>query len=127
MQYGPGVENAYAGIATAYSDSSPVLLLPLGHPRMTQDTHPLFSSMRSLASVTKSVEQLTVPERLPAAMRRAFSQLQNGQPGPVMVEIPADVAASEIEADLFGDVWMSSEHKEALSAFSEKRHPNFRG
>ena len=100
MQYGPGVENAYAGIATAYSDSSPVLLLPLGHPRQMQDTHPLFSSMRSLASVTKSVEQLTVPERLPAAMRRAFSQLQNGQPGPVMVEIPADVAASEIDPEL---------------------------
>jgi enoyl-CoA hydratase/carnithine racemase len=37
------------------------------------------------------------------------------------------VAASEIEADLFGDVWMSSEHKEALSAFGEKRRPNFRG
>ena len=37
------------------------------------------------------------------------------------------VAASEIEADLFGDVWMSSEHKEALAAFSEKRRPNFRG
>ena len=33
MQYGPGAENAYPGIATSYSDSSPVLLLPLGHPR----------------------------------------------------------------------------------------------
>ncbi len=37
------------------------------------------------------------------------------------------VSASEIEADLFGDVWMSTEHKEALSAFGEKRRPNFRG
>ena len=37
------------------------------------------------------------------------------------------VAASGIEADLFGDVWMSSEHKEALAAFGEKRRPNFRG
>ena len=33
MQYGPGAENAFPGIATAFSDSSPVLLLPLGHPR----------------------------------------------------------------------------------------------
>ena len=36
MQYGPGAENAYAGVATAYSDSTPMLLLPLGHPRERQ-------------------------------------------------------------------------------------------
>ena len=35
MQYGPGAENAFAGIASAYSDSTPLLLLPLGHPRET--------------------------------------------------------------------------------------------
>src|SRR5947199_47268 len=33
MQYGPGAENAFAGVATAYSDSVPMLLLPLGHQR----------------------------------------------------------------------------------------------
>ena len=32
MQYGPGAENAFAGIASAYSDSTPILLLPLGLP-----------------------------------------------------------------------------------------------
>ncbi|MDP5878272.1 MAG: thiamine pyrophosphate-binding protein, partial [Dehalococcoidia bacterium] len=31
MQYGPGAENAYAGVATAFSDAVPMLLLPLGH------------------------------------------------------------------------------------------------
>ena len=30
MQYGPGAENAYAGVATAFSDAVPMLLLPLG-------------------------------------------------------------------------------------------------
>ena len=30
MQYGPGAENAFPGVATAYSDSTPMLLLPLG-------------------------------------------------------------------------------------------------
>ena len=40
MQFGPGAENAYAGIATAYSDSAPILLLPrdaalrYGRPRL---------------------------------------------------------------------------------------------
>ena len=33
MQYGPGAENAFPGIATTFSDSVPVLFLPLGHPR----------------------------------------------------------------------------------------------
>ena len=32
MQYGPGAENAYAGVATAFSDAVPMLLLPLGYP-----------------------------------------------------------------------------------------------
>src|SRR5262245_3674988 len=31
MQYGPGAENAFPGVATAYSDSVPMLVLPLGH------------------------------------------------------------------------------------------------
>ncbi|MGZ8211318.1 MAG: thiamine pyrophosphate-binding protein, partial [Burkholderiales bacterium] len=44
MQYGPGAENAFAGIASAYSDSTPVLLLPLGHPRDTAQMWPLFNS-----------------------------------------------------------------------------------
>ena len=36
MQYGPGAENAYSGAATAFSDSTPMLLLPLGHPQERQ-------------------------------------------------------------------------------------------
>jgi acetolactate synthase-1/2/3 large subunit len=44
MQYGPGVENAFAGVATAYSDSVPLLLLPLGHPLDRQGIAPLFSA-----------------------------------------------------------------------------------
>src|SRR2546430_4400457 len=33
MQYGPGAANPLARVATAYSDSTPILLLPLGHQR----------------------------------------------------------------------------------------------
>src|SRR6202161_4916999 len=62
MQYGPGAENAFAGIASAYSDSTPLLLLPLGHSLEQQQVFPLFSSARSYASVTKSVETVVQPE-----------------------------------------------------------------
>src|SRR5215210_8676567 len=84
MQYGPGAENAFAGIASAYSDSSPVLLLPLGHPRETAQMWPLFNSTRTYASVTKSVEPVVLPEHIVPAMRRAFNALENGRSGPVM-------------------------------------------
>jgi acetolactate synthase I/II/III large subunit len=95
MQYGPGAENAFAGIASAYSDSSPVLLLPLGHPRETAQMWPLFNATRSYASVTKQVEPILLPEHTVPALRRAFNALKNGRPGPVMVEVPADVMTAE--------------------------------
>jgi thiamine pyrophosphate-dependent acetolactate synthase large subunit-like protein len=98
MQYGPGAENAFPGIATAYSDSVPLLLLPLGHPRDRAQVFPLFSSARTYASVTKSVETITLAEQTPEVLRRAFSGLKMGRPGPVMVEVPADVAMEDIDA-----------------------------
>jgi thiamine pyrophosphate-dependent acetolactate synthase large subunit-like protein len=98
MQYGPGAENAFPGVATAYSDSVPMLVLPLGHPRDRAQVFPLFSSARTYASVTKSVETITLAQHTSDVLRRAFSHLKMGRPGPVMVEIPADVAAEEITA-----------------------------
>jgi acetolactate synthase I/II/III large subunit len=53
MQYGPGAENAFPGVATAYSDSTPMLLLPLGHQRDRAQVFPMFSSARTYVSVTK--------------------------------------------------------------------------
>ncbi len=100
MQWGPGVENAVPGIATAYSDSSPVLCLPLGYPRERDSIKPNFSAVHGLASITKSAEQITVPQRTVDAMRRAFSALKNGRPGPVVVEVPRDIATAEVEASL---------------------------
>jgi acetolactate synthase-1/2/3 large subunit len=96
MQYGPGAENAFPGVATAFSDSVPILILPLGHQRDRAQVFPLFSSARTYASVTKWVETLNQPEQLGEVMRRAFNLLRMGRPGPVMVEIPADVAIAEI-------------------------------
>lgn len=99
MQYGPGAENAFPGIATTFSDSVPVLFLPLGHAREQAQVFPMFHSSRTYASVTKQAEHVIVPEQVPAAMRRAFSQLKNGRPGPVMVELPRDLLALDIGSD----------------------------
>ena len=101
MQYGPGAENAYSGAATAYSDSTPLLLLPLGHPTDRQGVAPLYSSLQSYASITKSIEQINTPDRTSQVMRRAFAALRQGRPGPVAVEIPADVCDYDVSEEAF--------------------------
>ena len=101
MQYGPGAENAYPGVATAYSDSTPILLLPLGEPRERQGIAPHFNSVPNYAGVTKYVEQINTPSRTTQIMRRAFAGLHQGRVGPVMVEIPSDIALEEVDESAF--------------------------
>src|SRR5437899_11520564 len=96
MRYGPGAANAFPGVATAYSDSTPMLLLPLGHPRDRAQVFPLFSSARTYASVTKSVETITVGTQVADVMRRAISLMRMGRPGPAMVEIPTDILSEDV-------------------------------
>ena len=100
MQNGPGAENAFAGVATAYSDAVPMLLLPLGHPRERDGVFPQFSSVRSFSDITKFVEQISTASQVGETMRRAFARLKMGRPGPVMVEIPSDIADVEADASI---------------------------
>lgn len=98
MQYGPGAENAFPGIASAYSDSAPILLLPLGHGRDMSQVYPMFKSTRTYDSVTKQVEEITLPGEVGNVMRRAFNALKNGRQGPVMVETPVDVVKHGLDS-----------------------------
>ena len=100
-QGGPGSENSMGGLAQAYSDNVPILYLP-GGPALSQySVKPNFSAVRTYASVSKSGEVITQPGQVSSVMRRAFHALRNGRPGPVIVEIPADVGTQEVsEADL---------------------------
>ena len=96
MQSGPGAENAFGGVAQAFGDSSPIIVLPGGYPRAINQVQPNFNSAQSYASVTKSSEQLTTPEMTADAMRRAFAAVRSGRPRPALVEIPADVSSAEV-------------------------------
>ena len=100
MQYGPGAENAYPGVATAFSDSVPMLFLPLGHPSTRESVTPMYSSLKSYDSVTKHIERINSPERVGASLRRAFSAMRMGKPGPAMLEIPADIAEMEVDGSV---------------------------
>jgi acetolactate synthase-1/2/3 large subunit len=96
MQHGPGAENAFGGVAQAYSESSPILVLPAGYPRRLAHYYPNFNSTLNMRHITKWAEPLTMGKALPEVMRRAFFQLRNGRPGPVLVELPVDVFGEEV-------------------------------
>ena len=89
MQAGPGAENAFGGVAQAYADSVPILLLPAGAARHRQGIDPVFSPTRSYESITKWAAQINYADRVPELMRQAFTKLRSGKPGPVLLEIPA--------------------------------------
>ena len=96
MQAGPGAENAFAGVAQAYADSVPILVLPASEGRDRVGVHPTFSPSRSYDQVTKWSAQVNLVSRIPGIMRRALSQLRMGRPGPVLVEIPSDILRGEV-------------------------------
>ena len=101
MQAQAGAENAFAGVAQAYADSVPILLLPAAAARRRVGIRPNFSPTRSYRDVTKWVDQINLVERIPEMMRRAFSHLRTGRPSPVMLELPADILDGELDEALF--------------------------
>ena len=100
MQQGPGTENAFGGVAQAYGDSSPIVVLPAGYPRRLINIPPNFNAFLNYQHVTKWIEQVIQGEQAPHALLRAFTQVRNGRPRPALVEIPADVFGEEIAEPL---------------------------
>ncbi len=99
MQNGPGAENGFGGVAQAYAESVPILLLPAGMARQRRGVHPNFYPTRSYESITKWCAEINLVERIPELMRRAFAKLRSGRPGPVLLEIPQDVALSDFREE----------------------------
>ena len=96
MQHGPGAENAFGGIAQAFSESSPILVLPAGYSRRLANYYPNFNATLNMRHVSKWIEPLTSGNAFPEVMRRAFFRLRNGRPGPVLVEVPVDVFSESV-------------------------------
>src|SRR5580698_3616345 len=96
MQHGPGAENAFGGVAQAFSESSPILVVPGGYPRHLAHYYPNFNSTLNMRNITKWAEPVTSGRSTPDVLRRAFFQLRNGRPGPVLIEVPADLWNDEV-------------------------------
>lgn len=100
MQFGPGAENAMGAVAQAYAEGVPLVVIPSGYPRALSGVHPNFSSVANYTNFTKWREQITDPDATSAVLRRAFTQARNGRPGPVLVEVPADVFRADVQIPL---------------------------
>src|SRR5271165_6401882 len=84
-QYGPGIENAYAGVAQAYADSVPVLVLPGRRSRLHATDSTDFDAVANLRGVTKWAADIGLADQVSVVMRRAITALRNGRGGPVLV------------------------------------------
>src|SRR5580693_3989865 len=99
-QAGPGIENAFPGIAQAYSENVPLLILSGGLPLSRQYVRPVFRAADVYRPVTKWSALAHNVQELPDLMRRAYHAMRSGKGGPVLIEVPAEVWEAEYEGDL---------------------------
>ena len=105
---GPGSANTIIGLGTAFVDSSAVLLLTgsvhtymRGHAVMQElDRAQAANNLRMFEPVTKRQYQAVTAEGLPYIMHRAFNTMLSGRPGPVHLDLPMDVQAATVEAEI---------------------------
>jgi acetolactate synthase-1/2/3 large subunit len=102
---GPGLLNSTAGLSTAYSASSPVLMLSGQIPREQIGKnvgllHEVNDQQDCIAPITKWRRRVLQVAEIPAAVREAFTQLRTGRPRPVELEMPPETMEEEGDADL---------------------------
>jgi len=98
VQYGPGAESAFGGIAQAFNDRAPILFLPTGYPRGSEAVTPNFEARRNFHHITKWCEAASRVEHLPKLMHSAISRVRNGRPAPVLLELPVDLLAEKVDS-----------------------------
>jgi acetolactate synthase-1/2/3 large subunit len=99
-QAGPGIENAFPGIAQAYAENVPLLVIPGGLPLARQYVRPVFRAADVYRPVTKWAALAHSVQELPDLMRRAYHAMRSGKGGPVLVEVPAEVWEAEYRGEL---------------------------
>jgi len=99
-QAGPGIENAFPGIAQAYSENVPLLIVAGALPLARQYVRPVFRAAEVYRPVTKWSALAHSVQELPALMRRAFHAMRSGKGGPVLIEIPDEVWQAEYQGGI---------------------------
>ncbi len=90
---GPGATNAVTGIATAYMDSIPMVIITgqvMSH-LIGEDAFQETDMMGISRPVVKHNMAVRNPADIPAMVKKAFYIAQSGRPGPVVLDIPKDM------------------------------------
>jgi thiamine pyrophosphate-dependent acetolactate synthase large subunit-like protein len=90
-QYGPGAEAAFAAVAQAHGDRSPILLIPGEHDRDKQDAPPNLRTEEAYRPITRFAATVNDPAHAPEVFRRALHALRAVRNGPVLVAVANDV------------------------------------
>jgi 5-guanidino-2-oxopentanoate decarboxylase len=101
---GPGVTNAATGIAQAYCDSQPMLVLSGACATRTQGKgwgaiHELADQAAVTAGFTAFSAMVRYPEELPELIARAYAVFRGSRPRPVHLSLPRDVLPEPVEGD----------------------------
>ena len=101
---GPGVTNAATGIAQAYSDSQPMLVISGASPAPTHGKgwgaiHELNDQAAVTAGFTAFSAMIRYPDEVPELIARAYAVFRGSRPRPVHLSLPRDVLLLPVEAD----------------------------
>ncbi len=132
---GPGVTNAVTGIATAYTDSIPLVVLTgqVATSAIGNDAFQETDNIGITRPVVKHNYLVKDVRNLAATMKEAFHIATTGRPGPVVVELTKDVTGAEGEYNYPKSVSLENyqpryeahwgQIKKAMSALLEARRP----
>ena len=105
---GPGGTNAITGVAAAWLESTPMVIIS-GQAK-TEDLKDGYGVRQKgnqeigivdiVSSITKYAVMIKNPMDIKYCLDRAIFEAKNGRPGPVWIDIPLDIQASDIEEDM---------------------------
>src|SRR6059036_270150 len=132
---GPGATNLLTGVADANLDRVPLVAITgqASLDRMHKESHQYIDVMALFKPVTKWQAQIARASIIPEAVRKAFKVAQTEKPGATHLELPEDVAASQVgeradETPLrvqapFVPEPLSAQVKRAIQAIQAARRP----
>jgi len=102
---GPGLLNSSAALCTAWANNARVLCISGQLPSTSLgkgygDLHEINDQLGLIRHITKWAERINHPADAPRVVSEAFSQLMNGRPRPVEIEMPMDVMGQRVAVDL---------------------------
>ena len=115
---GPGATNAVTGIATAYMDSSPLVVISgqVGTSLLGKDTFQEIDITGVTYSITKHNFLVRDLKELPNIIRDAFIIANEGRKGPVLIDVPKNLQVAEIDYNM-DDYIPSNQNKKVKDKF----------